>query len=119
LAGIGGLWILKKLGGSVIYRYRNILNRSMATRMLAERNEKTFDFKEVKADELKSMDVYQIRKALMEKKYTSVDLVHYFGNRCQTLGREMCLTTEELFESAMKLAEKCDKERTDAISNGE
>jgi hypothetical protein len=51
----------------------------------------------------------------MESKYTSVDLVNYFGNRCQTLGREMCLTTEEFFESAMKLAAKCDVERKDAI----
>jgi fatty acid amide hydrolase len=88
--------------------------------MLAERNNKHFEFKIVKkgGDELKSMDVYQIREALMEGKYTSVDLVNYFGNRCQTLGRELCLTTEELFESAMMLATKCDIERNDAIQNG-
>jgi hypothetical protein len=86
--------------------------------MLAERNEKNFEFKPFNGDELKCMDVYQIRQALMEGKYTSKNLVNYFGNRCQTLGREMCLTTEEFFDSAMELAAKCDIERKDAIHNG-
>ena len=65
------------------------------------------------------MDCTQIRSALMDGKYTSVDLVNYFGNRVQTLGRELSLTTEELFEDAMKLAAIRDLERKEAIEKGE
>ena len=55
----------------------------------------------------------------MDQKYTSVDLVHYFGNRVQTLGRELNLTTEELFEDAIKLAGIRDMERKEAIEKGD
>mgnify|MGYP000891877079 CR=1 FL=1 len=49
--------------------------------MITERNDKHYEFKSISADELKTMDCTQIRQALLEGKYTSVDLVHYFGNR--------------------------------------
>ena len=55
----------------------------------------------------------------MDGKYTSIDLVNFFGKRVYTLGRELCLTTEELFEDALKLATIRDQERADAISKGE
>jgi Asp-tRNA(Asn)/Glu-tRNA(Gln) amidotransferase A subunit family amidase len=87
--------------------------------MLHDRNQKKFEFKPVNGDELKSMDVTEIREALLKGKYTSVDLVNFFGHRVQTLGRELGLTTEELFEDAMKMASMCDMERKDAISKGE
>ena len=87
--------------------------------MITERNDKHYEFKSISADELKTMDCTQIRQALLEGKYTSIDLVHYFGNRVQTLGRELNLTTEELFEDAMKLASIRDMERKEAIEKGE
>ena len=55
---VGGLWVAKIIRDSVVYRYRNILNGSSAKRMLAERNDKKFEFKLVKGDELKNMDVH-------------------------------------------------------------
>ena len=54
----------------------------------------------------------------MKGMFTSVDLVNYFGSRCQTVGRELCLTTQELFTSGLVLAKKCDAERAEAIKNG-
>lgn len=53
----------------------------------------------------------------MKGTFTSVDLVNYFGSRCQTLGRELCLSTQELFTSGLELAKKCDAERAQAIEN--
>lgn len=81
-AGAGILLVLNKFTKIIVYRYRNILNRAAAKKMITERNEKKYEFKLVTGDELKTMDVFQIRKALMDGKYTSVDLVNYFGNRC-------------------------------------
>ena len=66
---------------------------------------------------MKNADVTEIRKHLMKGTFTSVDLVNYFGNRCQTIGRELCLTTEEMFTSGLKLAKKCDDERAEAIKS--
>ena len=45
---------------------------------------------------------------LVDGKVSSVELVNFFGNRCQTIGRDLGLTTEELFESALEKAKKCD-----------
>ena len=61
------------------------------------------------------MDVHDLRKGLFEGNFTSVDLVNFFGQRCYTIGRELCLTTDELFDSALIKAEKCDQERKEAI----
>ena len=77
---IGSL-ITKNLLGLCVSRFRKIRNSAMAKKMLAERNDKHFEFKNISADELKTMDVTQIRNALLEEKYTSVDLVNYFGSR--------------------------------------
>ena len=60
-----------------------------------------------------------LRQHLLKGTFTSVDLIHVFGERCQTIGRKLNLSTEELFESAMEMAKKCDQERADAIKKGE
>lgn len=44
-----------------------------------------------------------------------MDLVNVFGDRCQTIARELNLTAEENFEEALKEAEIKDKERLEAI----
>jgi hypothetical protein len=49
-------------------------------------------------------DVHELRDHLYKGTFTSIDLVNFFGARCQTIGRELELTTEELFESAMEMA---------------
>mmetsp|Transcript_24708 Transcript_24708/g.38465 ORF Transcript_24708/g.38465 Transcript_24708/m.38465 type:complete len:196 (+) Transcript_24708:275-862(+) len=55
---------------------------------------------------------------LVDGTCTSVDLINYFGDRCQTIGRQLCLTTEELFEEAMDKAKACDQAREEARQNG-
>jgi Asp-tRNA(Asn)/Glu-tRNA(Gln) amidotransferase A subunit family amidase len=67
---------------------------------------------------MQNADVSEIREHLMKGTFTSVDLVNYFGNRCQTIGRELCLSTQELFESGLILAKKCDEERAESMKNG-
>lgn len=76
-----GSIISTNLIGVCSHRFRILRNKALARKMLAERNNKHFEFKNIDADELKYMDVTEIRKALLDGKYTSVDLVHYFGNR--------------------------------------
>lgn len=63
-------------------------------------------------------DVCQLREYLHKQTLTSVDLVNFYGDRCQTLGRELNCSTEEMFESAMEKAKLCDKERQQAIKEG-
>jgi len=82
--------------------------------MLADRNIKHTDFAAVedsKTEIMKNADVSEIRVHLLKGTFTSVDLVNYFGNRCQTIGRQLGLTTQELFTSGLVLANKCDEER--------
>jgi len=57
------------------------------------------------------MDCTDIRKGLMNNEFTSVDLVNFFGERCQRIGRDLGLTCEELFHEAMEKALDCDKQR--------
>ena len=60
-----------------------------------------------------------MRTELIKGTFTSVDLVQVFGERCQTIARYLNLSTEELFEDAIKLAQKCDKERKEAVAAGQ
>jgi len=48
---------------------------------------------------------------------TSVDLVNFYAARCYTIGRQLELTTEELFDEALIMAKHCDEERALAIAN--
>lgn len=68
---------------------------------------------------MKNSDVSQIREHLLKGTFNSVDLVNYFGSRCQTIGREFGYSTEELFDTGMELAKKCDIERSEAVRNGQ
>ena len=85
--------------------------------MLAERNAGHTDFAEVdprQAEAMKNADVTELRQLLRNGTVTSVDMVNYFGSRCQTVGRELCLSTQELFTSALDQADKCDQLRAAA-----
>ena len=100
---------------------RTISNRAAAAKMLADRNAQHTEFAAVeqsKAEIMKNADVSEIRLHLMKGTFSSVDLVNYFGNRCQTVGRDLCLSTQELFKSGLVLAKKCDEERAESIKNG-
>ena len=60
----------------------------------------------------------RMKEHLISGTFTSVDLVNVFAKRCYTIGRDLCLTTEENFEEALELAAQKDKEREDARLNG-
>ena len=49
-------------------------------------------------------DVHAIREGLLQGRFKSIDLVNFYGKRCQTIGRELCYSTEELFTSALQKA---------------
>ena len=40
LVAIGGVWFLNKFAKFIVYRYKNILNRAAAKKMITERNSK-------------------------------------------------------------------------------
>jgi len=54
------------------------------------------------------MDVTQLRQGLLAKEFQSIDLVSYYGERCQKYGFKMGYITEDLYESAFEMAKKCD-----------
>lgn len=64
------------------------------------------------------MDVERLKKGLLLKEFTSVDLVNIFGSRCQSIGRHLCLTAEENFEAALEMARTKDAEREEARARG-
>ena len=75
--------------------------------MITARNSKHFKFEKVspeKANIMLSSDVGELRDHLMKGTFTSVELVNFFGARTQEIGRQLCLSTEELFEEAMEKA---------------
>ena len=78
-----------------------------------------YNFNKVKNEEfILGLSVKELRSHLIKQTFTSVDLVHLFGYRCYTIGRELNLTTEENFYEALEEAEKKDKERREAIRKG-
>ena len=120
LVGIVAVYVLYQFGRFVIWKVRNIFNQSAAKTMLKDRNSQHYKFEKVGQDQteiMKGADVTLLREHLMKGTFTSVDLVNYFGERCQRIGREMGYSTQELFTSGMELAKKCDKERAEALLN--
>jgi Asp-tRNA(Asn)/Glu-tRNA(Gln) amidotransferase A subunit family amidase len=64
------------------------------------------------------MDVTQLREGLLSGKFSSEDLVNVFAARCYTIGRRLCLSTEENFEEALSEARVKDAERKAALQDG-
>jgi Asp-tRNA(Asn)/Glu-tRNA(Gln) amidotransferase A subunit family amidase len=56
-------------------------------------------------------DVTQLRAGLIEGRFTSVDLVNVFADRCYRVGRKLNLSAQENFEEALELAKQKDLER--------
>lgn len=115
------IYLVVRLARLLVWTIKNLRSRAEAKKMLKERNEKHYSFQPVeglKAELILGADVTGLREHLMAGRLTSVELVNFFGHRCQTIGRANCYSTEELFESAMELAKKCDQERKEAIQSG-
>ena len=102
------------------WKYKNSQVRAKGERVKAERDAKEYPWlKEIdRESEILEMDVSQLRQGLMSGRFTSVDLVHVFARRCMQIGRRLCLSTEENFEEALKLAVIRDEERTKALKDG-
>ena len=117
LVAYGATWVFSIL----LYLARLPNSIAIARRLRAERDAGKYDFKKVKPEHAKIMisaDCTTIRQHLMKGTFTSVDLVNFFGERSQRVGRMIECSTEELFESAMDLALKYDAERKAAIAKG-
>ena len=64
VAGIAGVWSLRRFSNFLIYRFRIIKNKGNANRMLAERNNNTYTFDPVDpkiSEMLLTMDVHGVR----------------------------------------------------------
>lgn len=79
----------------------------------AKRDAKKTNFKtdNIDVDLILSLDCTQMREELIKGTFTSVDLVHVFGDRCYRIARPLNLSTEELFDQALELARQRDLER--------
>jgi hypothetical protein len=86
------------------WKILNNIVTNLGRETLEVRNGRIFQFK----DEIKhmdiprilKMDVYQLRKSLIEGEFSSLDLVNLFSDRCYIIGRGLNLTTQENFRSA-------------------
>jgi hypothetical protein len=57
------------------------------------------------------MSVEQIIQKLNNRELTSTQLIAIFGLRAATVGKALCVITEDYFEFALAKAEECDTER--------
>lgn len=69
----------------------------------------TLDFGEnlktkVDSEQITQMNIQELRQGLHAQRFTSVDLIAVFGQRCQTEARQLCLSAQECFQDALKLA---------------
>ena len=105
LYGMG--WAFMKAFRYIRWQYRGYYVRGYARAALEKRNSGNieFDTKGVDVDKILAMDVNQLRDGLMAGKFTSLQLVHVFGERCQRIGRRLNLSAEENFQQALLLAD--------------
>jgi len=61
-------------------------------------------FDEQKVNKILKMDVDELRQGMIDKEFTSVDLMRIFGSRCQRDGRDLNFIIYESYSDAMVLA---------------
>ena len=88
----------------IIYKCKQRGNAKIAKQILHERNSKAYKFEDV--DEkvvqlVKEATCSKLRELLHAEKVTSLQLVHFYGFRCYTKGRNLKLSAEEMFDSAI------------------
>ena len=111
LLGAGlSLYTLYNIYLHLRWKYKNSIVMKMASDVLAKRNQMITNFSTdgLDVDYILSRDVAQLRQDLIDSKFTSVDLVNVFGDRCQRIGRALNLSAEENFQEALELAKKKD-----------
>lgn len=121
MLGVIGLLLLSRAYGSYSYSSKQRQTRLKGQLARAKRDAKVTNFctKNIDVDFILSLDCTQMREELIKGSFTSVDLIHVFGDRCQRIARALNLSTEELFSEAMEMARLRDKERAEAIKKGE
>ena len=72
------------------------------------RNMRRYDIKDdiqhLDNNEILKMNITELKEGLLEEKFTSVDLVNFYAHRCYTIGRGLSLSTQENFQTALKIA---------------
>ena len=114
------MYLVYRLVFYVIYRFKNKTVMKSAKQFLVNRNNRKFVFKTegLNVEEIINMGVDQLHEGLINGQFTSVDLVNVFGQRCYTIGRGLCLTTQEGFQTALITAEEKDDERKELLRKG-
>ena len=114
------LYLLLKLLRWLVF---NSLGKKNATNLVSRRDDRDYDFEKdiahLDQDKILSMDAKQLRDGLLAQEFTSRDLVCLFAHRSHTIGRQLNLTNQENFLSALKMAEYRDKELSMLKSEGE
>jgi hypothetical protein len=86
------------------WKILNNIVTNLGRETLEVRNGRIFQFKDEIRDldipKILKMDVYQLRKSLIEGEFSSLDLVNVFSDRCYIIGRGLNLTTQENFRTA-------------------
>ena len=95
------------IGGYLFYRaykythwiIKNNEVQQLARDTLEKRNSQwhQFNLDGINVELILQSDLQKLRQGLMKGKFSSVDLVNVFGERCQRIGRQLNLSTEENF----------------------
>lgn len=99
-----GAKLLLKTFTTLHWHYQNSKLQARAQKIIDEKANTKHEFKHYEKDFVEvilSMDVAQLRQGLFKGEFSSEDLVHIFAQRCYTIGRRLCLTTEECFDEAI------------------
>lgn len=115
-----GTYVAYKAAQYLNWKVKNVRVMNLAKKTIEKRNSQRVKFKTdgLDVDYILSLDVAGLRKQLLKGTFTSENLVNVFGERCQTFGRNLCLSAEECFTDALNLARKRDEERAKAIKDG-
>ena len=117
-------FILHRVVSHGYFLYRNRIVTLLGKQVLEERNANKYDFSShishLDIEAILELDVRGLREGLMRGDFTSVDLVNLFAERSYRIGRRLCMSGQENFEEATKMAKKRDQERRKArLSNSE
>lgn len=59
----------------------------------------------------------ELVRLLNKREVTSEQLVAVFGHRAATVGKDLCIITEQNFDFALKMAKECDEHRAKTGKN--
>jgi len=119
--GLYAIRLIFRLGGSLNWYIKNRRLNQMLRQKVEDikKHHFKFDTSDVKdIDSIIKMDVTQLRSGLIEGRFTSLQLVNVFGERCQRIGKKLCLNSEVYYEQAIQMAKLRDAETEEARKLG-